>query len=150
MSAPTIEEVLARTYTFIAKADPEDGGWVVIFPDLPGVVTQADTWEEIGEMAQDALRTWASAQIEDGRPVPEPTDVPVPEWDWASVGVPLLTTREVAERLEVTPRRVLAIAASRGVGRKIGHSMMFHPDELEAMRPGPVGRPAHEGQRRTA
>lgn len=55
MTTPTIEEVLARTYTFMTKADSEEGEWVIVFPDLPGVVTQAETWEEIGEMAQDAM-----------------------------------------------------------------------------------------------
>jgi predicted RNase H-like HicB family nuclease len=142
MTASTLDQVLARNYTFVAKADLEDGGWVIIFPDLPGVITQADRWDEIGEMAEDALRTWVAAQIEDGRPIPEPSDVAVPGWDWATVGVPLLTTSEVAERLQVTPRRVLALAANRGVGKKIGHSVMFRPDEVDAMRPGPVGRPS--------
>lgn len=150
MTTPAVDDILARGYSFIAKADHEDGGWVIVYPDLPGVVTQADTWEEIGEMAEDALRTWIAAQIEDGRPIPEPTDLPLAEWDWASIGVPLLTTREVAERLGVTPRRVLAIAASRGMGRKIGHSMMFRPEDIEAMRPGPVGRPGREGHKQSA
>jgi predicted RNase H-like HicB family nuclease len=150
MTAPTTEDILARGYTFIAKADREEGGWVIVYPDLPGAVTQADVWEEIGEMAEDALRTWVEAQLESGRPIPEPTDVPIPEWDWATAGVQLLTTREVAERLNVTPRRVLALATSRGLGRKIGHSVMFHPDEVEALRPGPVGRPARGRHRQTA
>lgn len=57
MAPPTVEEVLSRPYTFIAKADPDDGGWVITHPDLPGAITQVDTWDEIGEMAQDALRT---------------------------------------------------------------------------------------------
>lgn len=39
----TMDEVMSRNYTFIAKADLEDGGWVVMFPDLPGVMTQAET-----------------------------------------------------------------------------------------------------------
>lgn len=141
MAAPTVEEVLARNYTFVAQADLEDGGWIIVFPDLPGVMTQADTWDEVGEMAQDALRAWVTVQLEDDRPVPAPAEHPLPAWDWDQVGVSLLTTKEVASKLNVTPRRVLAIARDRGIGRKIGNSVMFHPDEIEALRPGPVGRP---------
>ncbi len=84
--SPTLEEILARNYTFIAKADLENGGWVVMYPDLPGVMTQAETYEEIAVMAKDALRAWAEAQIEDGRPIPEPSDFAMPEWNWDAVG----------------------------------------------------------------
>lgn len=78
----TVDDVLARNYTFIAKADLEDGGWVVIYPDLPGVMTQAETYEEVAVMAKDALRAWAEAQIEDGRPIPESSNFQIPEWKW--------------------------------------------------------------------
>lgn len=140
-TTPTVEEVLARNYTFIAKADQEDGGWVIMYPDLPGVITQADTWDEIGEMAHDALRAWVEVQLEDDRPIPEPTEFEVPTWNWESVGVSLLSTKEVAKRLNVTPRRVLALAADRGVGQRFGRSVMFHPDDVERLRPNSVGRP---------
>jgi len=137
-----LEEVMSRNYTFIAKADLEDGGWVIVYPDLPGVVTQAETYEDIAVMAKDALASWAEAQIEDGRPIPEPSDFDIPEWNnWESVGEDLLTTKEVAERLNVSTRRVLALAADRGVGERFGRSVMFRPQDVEALRPGPIGRP---------
>lgn len=82
----TLDEVASRNYTFIAKADLEDGGWVVMYPDLPGVMTQAETYEEVAAMAKDALGTWAEAQIEDGRPIPEPSDFQISEWNWANAG----------------------------------------------------------------
>lgn len=142
MSAPiTVEEVLKRNYTFIAKADLEDGGWFIMYPDLPGVMTQAETYEEVAFMARDALRAWAEAQIEDGRPIPDPREYELPEWDWGTAGESLLTSGEVAKKLGVTPRRVLAIAAGRGIGQRFGRSVMFHPDDVERLRPGPVGRP---------
>ena len=94
----TIEEVMWRNYTFIAMADPASGGWVIMFPDLPGVMTQADTYEEIGEMAKEALEVWVAAQIEDGLPIPKPGDYPLPVWNWEDAGPALLTTKEVAER----------------------------------------------------
>ena len=53
MTAPTIEEVLARTYTLMVEADPKEGG------DLSGVVTHAETWEEIWELRTRYPRTLA-------------------------------------------------------------------------------------------
>lgn len=138
----TIEDVMERQYTLIAKADPVSGGWVIMFPDLPGVMTQADTYEEIGAMAKEALEAWAKAQIEDGLPIPEPGDYPLPEWNWDAAGPALLTTKEVAERLHVTPRRVLALAEDRGVGERYGRSVMFREQDVSRLQPGPVGRPA--------
>lgn len=137
----TTQEVLARNYTFIAKADLEDGGWVIVYPDLPGVMTQADTYGEIGEMAEDALRTWAEAQIEDGKLIPEPTDIDIPEWDWSVLERDLVSTREVAATLGVTSRRVLALAKSRDVGTRIGRSVMFRRSDVAKLYPGKVGRP---------
>lgn len=142
MSTPiTVEEVLRRNYTFIAKADLDDGGWFIMYPDLPGVMTQAETYEEIAFMAKDALRAWTEAQIEDGRPIPEPREYELPEWDWDKAGESLLTSGEVAEMLGVTSRRVLALAADRDIGQRFGRSVMFHPGDVERLRPGPVGRP---------
>jgi len=136
-----LEEVLSRNYTFIAKADLDDGGWVVMYPDLPGVMTQAETYEEVATMAKDALRAWAKAQIADGRPIPEPSDFEMPEWDWAKAGEPLVTTTEVAMEFAVTPRRILALARDRGLGRRYGRSVMFTRDDVDRLRPGKSGRP---------
>lgn len=105
-------------------------------------MTQADTYEEIGEMAKEALEVWAEAQIEDGLPIPEPGDYPLPEWNWDAAGPALLTTKEVAARLRVTPRRVLALAADRGVGERFGRSVMFREEDVSRLQPGSVGRPA--------
>jgi len=54
------------------------------------------------------------------------------------------TTRQVAEMLGVTPRRVRQLAISRNVGTKIGGQRglwLFSPEDVDAMRSRPVGRP---------
>ncbi len=54
----------------------------------------------------------------------------------------MLTTREVATALGVTPRRVLAIAKARGVkGRRVGTAWLWPARAVEEMKPGPRGRP---------
>ena len=136
-------EGLSRDYSFIAKADLESGGWVIVFPDLPGCITQADSFEEIGSLAKDAFETWISAQLEDGRPIPEPSDLAVPEWNWESAGESLISTKEVSNQLNISPRRVLAIAKDRRLGFCYGRSVMFRRSDLKRLRPGRVGRPRH-------
>ena len=68
----SLDEYLALQYPFQVIADP-DGGYVVVFPDLPGCMTQAETMEEIPVMAEDARRAWISVAYEDGDDIPRPS-----------------------------------------------------------------------------
>lgn len=67
-----LEEYLALEYSFHVIADP-DGGYVVVFPDLPGCMTQADSYEEIAVMAQDARTLWIETAYDHGREIPLPS-----------------------------------------------------------------------------
>src|SRR6266536_5900 len=69
---PTLDEYLALQYPFNVVAD-EEGGYVVIFPDLPGCMTQVETIDEIPEMAEEARHLWIEAEYEMGRDIPQPT-----------------------------------------------------------------------------
>ncbi|MHB8648291.1 MAG: toxin-antitoxin system HicB family antitoxin [Thermomicrobiales bacterium] len=68
----SLEEYLALEYPFQVIADP-DGGYVVDFPDLPGCMTQADSYEEIAVMAQDARTLWIETAYDHGRDIPLPS-----------------------------------------------------------------------------
>ena len=46
----------------------------------------------------------------------------------------LMSMRELAEALGVTRQRVWQIARARGLGRKVGHALLFTQADLEAMR----------------
>ncbi len=52
--------------------EPDTGGYVVSFPDIPEALTQGDTREEALFMALDALVTAFEFYFEDGQKVPEP------------------------------------------------------------------------------
>ncbi|SEA14830.1 Predicted nuclease of the RNAse H fold, HicB family [Eubacterium aggregans] len=53
----------------------EDGqGYTVEFPDLPGCVTQGETMADAMAMAEDAASGWIMLELEDGNPVPSPSD----------------------------------------------------------------------------
>jgi predicted RNase H-like HicB family nuclease len=67
-----LAEYLALHYPFNAVADP-DGGYVVLFPDLPGCMTQVESLDELPSMAEDARRLWIETEYEAGNDVPLPS-----------------------------------------------------------------------------
>jgi antitoxin HicB len=63
--------VPARAFTYTAVFDPApEGGYVVTFPALPGLVTEGETLEEARSMATDALRCYLEGHLEDGLSIP--------------------------------------------------------------------------------
>ncbi len=69
---------------------PDTGGFVVSFPDIPEALTQGDSRDEALTMALDALVTAFDFYFEDNRPVPSPSAV-----TGDSVDVPLSVTSKV-------------------------------------------------------
>lgn len=69
------ERAETTEYAYTALFEPaEEGGYLVRFPALPGLVTEGETLEEAREMAADALRCFIEGHLEDGLPIP-PSDV---------------------------------------------------------------------------
>ena len=54
---------------------PEEGGYSVLVPALPGCVTQGDSLDEAFAMARDAIELYLRGLVEDGEEVPD-EDVP--------------------------------------------------------------------------
>ena len=67
-----LEDYLSLQYPFVVHADP-DGGYVIVYPDLPGCLSQAETLDEIPAMAEDARTGWIETEYEEGRNIPEPS-----------------------------------------------------------------------------
>lgn len=67
-----LEHYLKLQYLFVVHADP-DGGYVIVYPDLPGCLSQAETLGEISVMAEDARTGWIETEYEEGRNIPEPS-----------------------------------------------------------------------------
>ncbi|MGI6361778.1 MAG: type II toxin-antitoxin system HicB family antitoxin [Bacillota bacterium] len=53
----------------------EEGGYTVVFPDLPGCVTEGDTLEDALDMAADAACGWILGETEDDNPFPSASDI---------------------------------------------------------------------------
>ena len=54
----TLNEYLALPYRMELVKDPDEGGFVVSFPDLPGCITCGETLEAAVANAADAKRAW--------------------------------------------------------------------------------------------
>ena len=64
-----------RTYRVLLEwddEDPENAGWVVTVPALPGCVTQADTVAQALGRVQEAIAGYLEALVKNGDPIPPP------------------------------------------------------------------------------
>ena len=48
----------------------EEGGYVVSVPELPGCLSEGDTFEQAWEMVQDALEGWLEVAAKHGDSIP--------------------------------------------------------------------------------
>ena len=55
--------------------DPDEGGFVASYPDLPGCLSSGETAEAAVANASDAKRAWLEAAIEDGVVIQEPSSI---------------------------------------------------------------------------
>ncbi|MHB8575415.1 MAG: type II toxin-antitoxin system HicB family antitoxin [Dehalococcoidia bacterium] len=69
----SVEDYLALPYSARVVSDPT-GGYVATVDELPGCVTQGETWAETGAMVRDAMAAWISAKLASGQHVPVPQD----------------------------------------------------------------------------
>lgn len=70
-----LETYLSLHYSFDVIAG-EHGGYVILFPDLPGCMTQVRTLDEVGPMAEEIRLLWIETAYEMGQDIPPPS---VPE-----------------------------------------------------------------------
>jgi len=57
-----------------SPGEPDEGGYTVTFPDLPGCITEGDTLEEALSMAKDALGGHLYLMEEDQDTIPHPSN----------------------------------------------------------------------------
>jgi antitoxin HicB len=64
----------AKAYAYtvrIHRADPDETGYWVDVPALPGCVTQGETYEEALANAQEAIQLYLEGLVEEGLVIPE-------------------------------------------------------------------------------
>ena len=74
MNIRTANDYLRLPYTIEVIRDESDGlpGYVARVVELPGCFTQADDFQELGEMVEEAMRLWIETALEDGQVIPQP------------------------------------------------------------------------------
>lgn len=65
-----------RRYTVVLEPDPEDGGYTVTVPALPGCVTQGETVEQSVERVREAITGYIESLSARGLPIPVETERP--------------------------------------------------------------------------
>lgn len=71
----TLEDHLSRAYPFDVSVD-EEGGYFILFPDLPGCMTQVDDISEISPMADEIRILWLETAFDMGLDIPMPSYPP--------------------------------------------------------------------------
>jgi antitoxin HicB len=120
MAARSVEEYMRLPYTIeVVREEGEDySGWFARVVELPGCMTQADTFEELGLMIEDAMRAWLESALEDGQLIPEPRPIETYSGKFV-VRVPRSLHRELvemAEREGVSLNALVNVALGRAVG----------------------------------
>ena len=68
-------KIVGKVLRYNAVFEPcEEGGFTVIVPKLPGVVTEGDTFEEATERVKDAVKGYLQVLLEAGEEIPEPDE----------------------------------------------------------------------------
>ncbi|PKO12715.1 MAG: toxin-antitoxin system HicB family antitoxin [Chloroflexi bacterium HGW-Chloroflexi-10] len=110
---------LPYTIEIFRDNDEENPGWVAKVVELPGCITQGDTFEELGEMIEDAMRGWVEIALADGISVPEPRARAEFSGKFV-VRLPKSLHRELAETAErenVSLNAYVSAALAKAVGR---------------------------------
>jgi len=74
MARMNIEDYLKLPYTLEVIRDERDGksGYFAKVVELPGCMTQADSFEELSVMVREAMSLWIETAMEDGETIPLP------------------------------------------------------------------------------
>ena len=122
MTVQAVENLLRLPYTIEVIRDESDGlpGYVARVVELPGCLTQAEDFQELGEMIEDAMRAWIETALEDGRAIPEPR--PTTQYSGKFLTrVPKSLHRQLAEAAErdgVSLNNLVNVILARALGEQ--------------------------------
>lgn len=106
-----------------------DGVYTAEVPDLPGVVTEADSVATLETSVKEAAAGWMEAELDSGRPIPEPSlaehYMSNPDYRdclWMLIDIDIAALSDKTERVNIClPSRVLRrldfLAANSGASR---------------------------------
>ncbi len=116
----------------------EGGVFSADVPDLPGVITEADSIEQLTESVEEAALGWMEAELDEGREIPQasPVETYLKNEDyvgciWFLVDVDMRKLSDKTERLNIclssrAIRRLDALAKNAGESRSGFLSRMIY------------------------
>lgn len=121
----SIEEYLSLPYTIevVAERAGDRQEWFAKVVELPGCMTQAERFEDLRGMIQDAMRAWIETSMEAGWPIPEPRSLEKYSGRFVT-RVSRSLHRELAEtaaREGVSMNAFVNMALAKAVGRDTQH-----------------------------
>ena len=85
------EPITTAEYTYSVLLQPEpEGGFTVLCPSLPGLVTYGETLDEARVMAAEAIECYLESLQKDGLPLPESDTPATPRAEHVSVKLALV------------------------------------------------------------
>ena len=121
-------------YPVTLTPDPEEGGFVVTFPDVPEAITQGETADECLSEAQGALEAALEYRVREGLDIPEPS---VPAVGQPLVSPPVHTALKAALHVAMREARVSKseLARRMGLDEKEARRILDlrHPTRLPTM-----------------
>jgi predicted RNase H-like HicB family nuclease len=64
--------MIATRMGYTIEAHEDAPVWFARVRELPGCMTEADTFEKVGPMIEDAMRLWIETALDAGMKVPQP------------------------------------------------------------------------------
>ena len=71
----SIEYYMSLPYRLEIIPDPDEGGFIARYPDLPGCLTVGESMSDALANAEDAKRAWLMAAIDEGAVIQEPDSI---------------------------------------------------------------------------
>jgi antitoxin HicB len=122
MSVMKVEDYLELPYTIEVVKDRSEkySGWFARVVELPGCMTQADSFSELSTMIREAMAVWIETALEDGEAIPMPRTVE----DYSGrfvIRIPKSLHKELvemAEREGVSLNTYVNVALGKTVGQE--------------------------------
>ncbi len=71
----TANDYMKLPYRMEVVPDMEEGGFAILFPELPGCISSGETLEAAIRNAEDAKRSWIEAALEEGIQIQMPDEL---------------------------------------------------------------------------
>jgi antitoxin HicB len=131
MPTMKMEDYLELPYTIEVVKDENDeySGWFARVVELPGCMTQADTFAELSEMIKEAIALWIETALEEGHTIPLPRSTE----DYSGRFVVRLPKSLHRELVEMAEREGVSLNTFVNValGKAVGQTRNTRTDELD-------------------